>query len=223
MPLSLHAAFVPSCRQIIGGCLNVLAKAEAAGIGDLATATLAPDMFPLAFQVQSVAGHSAGAIAAVRTGQFSPGGGFAMPDADFGSFTAMLKDAGASYVILGHSERRMAYRETSHRVRAKAEAAMAAGLIPVVCVGEPEDDRLLGRAEEVVAEQMAESLPDGFGAAGGVVSMVQEAGPVCGLVLPAGSVAAAVKLCTPSGSTGVVKLKVPSGPATTVPIGLPLS
>ena len=82
----------------------------------------------------------------------------------------MLKDAGASYVILGHSERRMAYRETSHRVRAKAEAAMAAGLIPVVCVGEPEDDRLLGRAEEVVAEQMAESLPDGFGAAGGVVA-----------------------------------------------------
>jgi triosephosphate isomerase len=83
---------------------------------------------------------------------------------------AMLKDAGANYVILGHSERRMAYRETSHRVRVKAEAAMAAGLIPVVCVGEPEDDRLLGRAEEVVAEQMAESLPDGFGAAGGVVA-----------------------------------------------------
>jgi triosephosphate isomerase len=83
---------------------------------------------------------------------------------------AMLKDAGAAYVILGHSERRMAYRETSHRVRAKAKAALAAGLIPVVCVGEPEDDRLLGRAEEVVAEQMAESLPDGFGAAGGVVA-----------------------------------------------------
>ena len=83
---------------------------------------------------------------------------------------AMLKDAGANYVVLGHSERRMAYRETSHRVRAKAEAAMAAGLIPLVCVGEPEDDRLLGRAEEVVAEQMAESLPDGFGAAGGVVA-----------------------------------------------------
>jgi len=82
----------------------------------------------------------------------------------------MLKDAGAGYVILGHSERRMAYRETSHRVRVKAEAAMAAGLIPVVCVGEPEDDRLLGRAEEVVAEQMAESLPEGFGAAGGVVA-----------------------------------------------------
>lgn len=83
---------------------------------------------------------------------------------------AMLKDAGAAYVILGHSERRMAYRETSHRVRAKAEAALAAGLIPVVCVGEPEDDRLLGRAEEVVAEQMAESLPAGFSAAGGVVA-----------------------------------------------------
>lgn len=83
---------------------------------------------------------------------------------------AMLKDAGATYVILGHSERRLAYRETSHRVRAKAATAMAAGLIPIICVGEPEDDRLLGRAEEVVTEQMDESLPDGFGAAGGVVA-----------------------------------------------------
>ena len=61
------------------------------------------------------------------------------------------------------------------------------------------------------------------GAAGGVVSMVHEAGAVCGLVLPAGSLAVAVKLWTPSGSTGVVKLNTPSGPATTVPIGLPLS
>jgi uncharacterized protein len=104
MPLSLHVAFVPSCRQIIGGCLNVLAKAEAAGIGDLATATLAPDMFPLAFQVQSVAGHSAGAIAAVRTGQFSPGGGFAMPDADYASFTAMLKDADAALATVTEAE-----------------------------------------------------------------------------------------------------------------------
>ena len=54
-------------------------------------------------------------------------------------------------------------------VRAKAEAALAAGLIPIICVGEPEDDRMLGRAEEVVAAQLTESLPAGFGAAGGVV------------------------------------------------------
>jgi triosephosphate isomerase len=82
----------------------------------------------------------------------------------------MLADAGARFVILGHSERRGAYRETDPTVRAKAEAAIAAGLTPIVCVGEPEDDRLLGRAEEVVADQLAGSLPDGFAAAGGVVA-----------------------------------------------------
>nr|WP_269769553.1 triose-phosphate isomerase [Roseomonas rubea] len=83
---------------------------------------------------------------------------------------SMLADAGARFVILGHSERRAAYRETDPTVRSKAEAAIAAGLTPIVCVGEPEDDRLLGRAEEVVAAQIAGSLPPGFGAAGGVVA-----------------------------------------------------
>jgi triosephosphate isomerase len=82
----------------------------------------------------------------------------------------MLADAGARFVILGHSERRGAYRETDPTVRAKAEAAIAAGLTPIVCVGEPEDDRLLGRAEEVVADQLGGSLPDGFAQAGGVVA-----------------------------------------------------
>ncbi|WP_164156160.1 DUF1993 family protein [Sandarakinorhabdus rubra] len=104
MPLSLHAAFVPSCRQIIAGCLNVLAKAEAAGIGDLAEQKLAPDMLPLAFQVQSVAAHSAGAIAAVRAGQFSPGGGLAMPAPDYASFRAMLSDADAALAAVTEAE-----------------------------------------------------------------------------------------------------------------------
>ncbi|WP_310474132.1 DUF1993 family protein [Sandarakinorhabdus sp.] len=104
MPLSLHAAFVPSCRQIIGGCLGALAKAEAAGIGDLAEQKLAPDMFPLAFQVQSVAAHSAGAIAAVRVGQFSPGGGLPMPNSDYASFTAMLNEADAALAAVTEAE-----------------------------------------------------------------------------------------------------------------------
>lgn len=102
MPLSLHAAFVPSCRQIIGGCLNVLAKAEAAGSD--AGGRLAPDMFPMAFQVQSVAAHSAGAIAAVRAGQFSPGGGLAMPAADFASYAAMLREADAALASVTEAE-----------------------------------------------------------------------------------------------------------------------
>jgi len=82
----------------------------------------------------------------------------------------MLKDAGATHVILGHSERRADHGETDAAVRAKAEAALAEGLVPVVCVGESEAQRLSGEAEAVVAGQLAGSLPDGFAAAGGVVA-----------------------------------------------------
>ena len=78
----------------------------------------------------------------------------------------MLRDAGASAVILGHSERRQDHGETSALVRAKVEAAVAAGLMPVVCVGETEEERLSGRAEEVVGRQIAESLPAGSVPAG---------------------------------------------------------
>jgi triosephosphate isomerase len=74
----------------------------------------------------------------------------------------MLKDAGAAFVILGHSERRTDHAETDAAVRAKAEAAAAAGLIPIVCVGETEAERLASQAEAVVERQLAESLPDGF-------------------------------------------------------------
>jgi triosephosphate isomerase len=74
----------------------------------------------------------------------------------------MLRDVGATHVILGHSERRTDHGETDAAVRAKAEAALAAGLVPVVCVGETEAERLAGRAEQVVERQLAESLPDGF-------------------------------------------------------------
>jgi triosephosphate isomerase (TIM) len=82
----------------------------------------------------------------------------------------MLRDLGATHVILGHSERRADHAESSATVRAKATAALAAGLVPIVCVGETEAQRLAGEAEAVVAGQLAESLPDGFHAAGGVVA-----------------------------------------------------
>lgn len=82
----------------------------------------------------------------------------------------MLADAGCAYVILGHSERRADHGETDALVKAKAEAAIAAGLIPIVCVGESEAQRDAGEAESVVAGQIAGSLPDGFTAAKGVVA-----------------------------------------------------
>lgn len=72
----------------------------------------------------------------------------------------MLADAGAQYVIVGHSERRAAHGETDDLVRAKAEAAIGAGLKPIICVGETEAERDSGRAEAVVASQLAGSIPD---------------------------------------------------------------
>ena len=78
---------------------------------------------------------------------------------------AMLKDSGAGFVIVGHSERRADHGESDAEVRAKAEAALAVGLSAIVCVGETEAERDAGKAEAVVAGQLAGSLPQGDGAA----------------------------------------------------------
>ena len=72
----------------------------------------------------------------------------------------MLADAGAQYVIVGHSERRASYGETDDQVRAKAEAAIGAGLKPIICVGETEAERDAGQAEAVVVKQLSGSIPD---------------------------------------------------------------
>ncbi|MGZ8370792.1 MAG: triose-phosphate isomerase [Caulobacteraceae bacterium] len=84
-----------------------------------------------------------------------------------GAFTgdvsaSMLKDAGATLVILGHSERRQGYGETDLLVSAKAEAALGAGLAPIICVGETLEQRQAGRAVEVVRSQVVASLPLGL-------------------------------------------------------------
>jgi triosephosphate isomerase (TIM) len=77
---------------------------------------------------------------------------------------AMLKDAGAGFVIVGHSERRADHGETDADVKAKADAALAATLGVIVCVGETEAQRDAGKAEAVVAAQLEGSLPLGDGA-----------------------------------------------------------
>jgi triosephosphate isomerase len=81
-----------------------------------------------------------------------------------GAFTGdvsavMLRDAGATLVILGHSERRQGHGETDAVVAAKAEAALSAGLEPIICVGETLEQREAGRAVEVVRGQVMGSLP----------------------------------------------------------------
>jgi triosephosphate isomerase len=72
----------------------------------------------------------------------------------------MLKDAGASAVIVGHSERRLHHGETDADVRAKALAARRAGLLAIVCVGETREERDRGQALAVVHAQLEGSLPD---------------------------------------------------------------
>lgn len=82
----------------------------------------------------------------------------------------MLADLGCRYVIVGHSERRADHGETNAVVKAKAEAALAAGLIPIVCVGETEAERDAGRTLAVVGGQVRESLPDGASAENTVIA-----------------------------------------------------
>ncbi|MGD9589631.1 MAG: triose-phosphate isomerase [Pyrinomonadaceae bacterium] len=82
---------------------------------------------------------------------------------EFGAHTGevtpgMLKDAGCSHVIIGHSERRQSYGETDESVNRKAKAAIEAGLTPMVCVGEHLSEREAGNAESVVGSQLKGSL-----------------------------------------------------------------
>jgi triosephosphate isomerase (TIM) len=93
-------------------------------------------------------------------------GGQDCHEADRGAFTGaispvMLADAGARFVILGHSERRALFGDSDARVRAKVAAAWGAGLGVVLCVGETEGQRAAGRAQDTVVGQLAASLPNG--------------------------------------------------------------
>jgi len=82
----------------------------------------------------------------------------------------MLRDAGASHVIVGHSERRTDHGETDAVVRAKAEAAWRAGLLPIVCIGETLAERDAGRTLAVLETQLKGSVPSGATAVKRVVA-----------------------------------------------------
>ena len=102
---------------------------------------------------------------AVLTGGGVELGGQDCHEKPAGAFTGsvsaeMLADAGATLVILGHSERRAAFNESDADVAAKVEAAVAAGLEPIVCVGETLVQREAGEAVAVVSAQVEKSLPD---------------------------------------------------------------
>jgi triosephosphate isomerase len=84
---------------------------------------------------------------------------------DCGAYTgdisaAMLHDAGARLVILGHSERRTLHRESDQLIAGKVAGALRAGLEPIICVGEQREHRRMGHANPVVRGQLEGSLPD---------------------------------------------------------------
>jgi triosephosphate isomerase (TIM) len=90
---------------------------------------------PIAWGAQNVSEHVSGAY----TGEVA---------------ASMLKEFGCRYAIVGHSERRQLYRETDEQVAAKFVATQAAGLTPILCVGETLEERDGGRTEDVVARQL---------------------------------------------------------------------
>jgi triosephosphate isomerase len=80
-----------------------------------------------------------------------------------GAFTGetsatMAKEAGATFALIGHSERRHVFGETDQDVRKKVSAAMAAGLTPVICVGETLDQRKAGQVQQVITAQLKQAL-----------------------------------------------------------------
>ena len=95
--------------------------------------------------------------------------------ADSGAHTGdisapMLKDAGATHVIVGHSERRTDHAETDAMVKAKTDAAWRAGLVAVVCIGETRAQREAGETLAVLSRQLAGSLPSGATAKNAVIA-----------------------------------------------------
>ena len=116
------------------------------------------------------------AVATAVAGSAVAVGGQDCHQAESGAYTgdvsaAMLRDAGASYAILGHSERRHGLGETDARVRAKTIAAHGAGLTAIACIGETEAERDAGRTLDVLGAQIAGSLPEsGVDAANTVIA-----------------------------------------------------
>jgi triosephosphate isomerase len=130
--------------------LSAIAKAARDGEAGRAEVLICPPATLIAAAVQAAGGMAIGGqdchaeASGAHTGDIS---------------AEMLRDAGATYVITGHSERRADHGETDAVVRAKAEAALRAGLVVIVCVGETRDQREAGETLAVVGSQIAGSLP----------------------------------------------------------------
>jgi triosephosphate isomerase len=119
-----------SCEVVIAPPFTALATLAA---------TLAGAPRPIGLAAQNVSSEASGAF----TGEVS---------------AEMLADAGCSHAIVGHSERRSLYGESSSIVARKAQSLLGVGIVPIVCVGESLEEREAGRTTDVVATQLDESL-----------------------------------------------------------------
>lgn len=138
-------------------------EAQALAAGVAAGASAAPPGVELLVCPPSL--HIGAVGAALGQGPVRLGGQDCHEEAS-GAFTGdvsaeMLADMGCSHVIVGHSERRDGHHEGDAMVWRKASAALRAGLTAIVCVGETEQERLAGQAEDTVARQVRGSVPDG--------------------------------------------------------------
>ena len=143
MNTNLHSAVVLA-KEIAEGCADVVHE------GELTVAVCPPALYlaavsaalsssPVALGAQNMHFETAGAF----TGEIS---------------SAMLKDVGCTYVILGHSERRHVFGESGTMINKKVHAAISAGLLPILCVGELLGQREAGETEGVVERQLQEGL-----------------------------------------------------------------
>ena len=144
--------------ELLSGLLSALAGFDAADVAVCAPALYLPQVAELlrggkiALGAQNASEHAGGAY----TGEIS---------------CAMLQEFGVRYVIVGHSERRALFGETNAQVAAKFAAVLAAGLVPIFCVGETLAEREAGATEAVVAGQLDAVLALGAEKlAGGVVA-----------------------------------------------------
>ena len=128
--------------------VSALVKDILSGMNGVSTEVIVCAPFPYLSQVEALIDGSSLMLGAQNL-NVSPKGAFT------GEVSAdMIKDFGAGHVIVGHSERRSLYGETSTIVAEKTKAAIAANLTPILCVGESLEEREIGKTEAVVAQQL---------------------------------------------------------------------